>query len=276
ALDRDVMSVGRARGCDVILEAPDVSTLHCLLYRTPEGFRVRDCGSRTGTRVNGAGVRNQALVDEDVLQVGPFSFKFRDPECGGPERGGRGPQRRPERERLEQARRNLARLALSWRRRCRDLLSHPGGDRADLKRQEAELKARIRAYDNRANQLEEAERDLDDERRRLAREREEQQTHVQKVEEEMGKRLQEVEEAVQKRWHEFRDRCTAEEHRLDDWSRRVQEEAARVDALRAEAATGLESVSSPEIVAQAAGVTAEAAPGGVALTGAPGPEVEEL
>ncbi|MFO0968728.1 MAG: FHA domain-containing protein, partial [Gemmataceae bacterium] len=43
-LERDVMSVGRARGCDVILEAPDVSTLHCLVYRTPEGFRIRDCG----------------------------------------------------------------------------------------------------------------------------------------------------------------------------------------------------------------------------------------
>src|ERR1700682_6216650 len=52
-LDRDVITIGRARGCDIGLEAPDISTLHCLLYRTAEGFRVRDCGSRTGTRVNG-------------------------------------------------------------------------------------------------------------------------------------------------------------------------------------------------------------------------------
>src|SRR5215207_499977 len=74
-LDRDVFSVGRARGCDIILEAPDVSTLHCMLYRTPEGVRVRDCGSRTGTRLNGAPVRNQLLADEDVLHIGPFSFQ---------------------------------------------------------------------------------------------------------------------------------------------------------------------------------------------------------
>lgn len=243
-LERDVMSVGRARGCDVILEAPDVSTLHCLVYRTPEGFRIRDCGSRTGTRVNGTAVRNHLLHDEDVVQVGPFSFKFRDPE-----RAGRARERRPERERLEQARRNLTRLALTWRRRCRDLLSHPQGDRVDLKRHEAELKARIRAYDNRANQLEEAERELDEERRRLGRERDEQQERVQKVEQELGRRLEDVEKDVQKRWAEFQARCTVEEHRLDDWSRRLQDEAQRLEVDRAEAArgapAGLEPVSLP-------------------------------
>src|SRR5947209_4703951 len=34
-LDRDVLIVGRARGCDIGLEAPDVSSLHCVITRSP-------------------------------------------------------------------------------------------------------------------------------------------------------------------------------------------------------------------------------------------------
>ena len=52
-LDRDVATVGRARGCDVILDASDVSTIHCVLFRAGDGYHLRDCNSRTGTRVNG-------------------------------------------------------------------------------------------------------------------------------------------------------------------------------------------------------------------------------
>src|SRR6185312_14641432 len=78
-LDRDVATVGRARGSDLQLDAAEISTLHCLIYRTSEGYRVRDCGSRTGTRVNGQSARNHALHDGDILQLGPFSFEARIP-----------------------------------------------------------------------------------------------------------------------------------------------------------------------------------------------------
>lgn len=188
-LERDVISVGRARGCDIILEAPDVSTLHCLIYRTPEGFRIRDCGSRTGTRVNGGPVRNQLLADEDVLHLGPFSFQLHLPE-----RRGKAAPRGRDQERLERSRRNLAQLALRFRGRCRDLTTGPGADqRADLRYREAELKGRIRAYDARANQLEEAERDLEQERAALHKEKEAHERHVLgRGREEMNREREEV------------------------------------------------------------------------------------
>ena len=53
SLDREVTTVGRARGSDLCLEANEISTLHCILYRTAEGYRIRDCNSRCGTRING-------------------------------------------------------------------------------------------------------------------------------------------------------------------------------------------------------------------------------
>src|SRR5881397_329787 len=79
SLDRDVTSIGRARGSDLCLEANEISTLHCLIYRTLEGYRIRDCNSRTGTRVNGESIKNHLLHDGDIINLGPFSFEIRSP-----------------------------------------------------------------------------------------------------------------------------------------------------------------------------------------------------
>src|SRR5438132_1407827 len=82
-LNREAITIGRARGCDICLDAPDISTLHCLIYRSVDGFRVRDCGSRAGTRVNGEVPRTHVLADGDVLQVGPFTFQASIPTGAG-------------------------------------------------------------------------------------------------------------------------------------------------------------------------------------------------
>ena len=77
-LDRDTSTVGRARGCDLVLEASDVSTIHCVVFRGADGYHVRDCNSRTGTRINGNATRGSPLLhDGDILQVGPFSFELK-------------------------------------------------------------------------------------------------------------------------------------------------------------------------------------------------------
>ena len=78
-LDRDSIIVGRAHGCDLCLDAPDVSNLHCVISRTPEGYRIRDCGSRAGTKINGESIKAATLQDGDVLQLGLFSFSVRLP-----------------------------------------------------------------------------------------------------------------------------------------------------------------------------------------------------
>jgi pSer/pThr/pTyr-binding forkhead associated (FHA) protein len=76
SLDRDVTTIGRARGSDLCLEANEISVLHCIIYRTADGYRVRDCNSRCGTRVNGESVKTHLLHDTDIINLGPFSFEF--------------------------------------------------------------------------------------------------------------------------------------------------------------------------------------------------------
>jgi pSer/pThr/pTyr-binding forkhead associated (FHA) protein len=78
-LDRDVTVLGRAPGCDVGLESPEVAPVHCLIVRVTDGWRLRDCSGRLGTRLNGRAARDELLHDEDVLQVGSFSFKLHLP-----------------------------------------------------------------------------------------------------------------------------------------------------------------------------------------------------
>jgi pSer/pThr/pTyr-binding forkhead associated (FHA) protein len=81
-LDRDAIIIGRARGCDLGLDAPDVSSVHCVVSRGPSGFHLRDCQSRSGTKHNGNAVRETLLRDGDLLQIGPFSFRVHLPTSG--------------------------------------------------------------------------------------------------------------------------------------------------------------------------------------------------
>src|SRR5947209_1441524 len=74
-IDRAAITLGQARGCDIELDAPEVSSIHCVITRGPDGLFIRDCNSRMGTRINGERVKESYLHDTDILQVGPFSFQ---------------------------------------------------------------------------------------------------------------------------------------------------------------------------------------------------------
>lgn len=78
-INRLTTVVGRARGCDVGLEAPDVSYVHCLITRSPDGLVLRDCKSRSGTLLNHKPVNESSLADGDLIQIGPFCFKVSIP-----------------------------------------------------------------------------------------------------------------------------------------------------------------------------------------------------
>jgi hypothetical protein len=75
SLERDIIVVGRAAGCDVALSSPEVAPIHCVLARGPHGWRVRDCSGRGATRVNGATVVDGPIKHGDTLQIGAFSFE---------------------------------------------------------------------------------------------------------------------------------------------------------------------------------------------------------
>src|SRR5258706_8184270 len=74
-LDGDLIVLGRSTVCDFNLVSPEVAPVHCVLARVAEGWKLRDCSGRPGTRVNGRVVQEILLDDGDIIQIGAFSFQ---------------------------------------------------------------------------------------------------------------------------------------------------------------------------------------------------------
>jgi pSer/pThr/pTyr-binding forkhead associated (FHA) protein len=68
-LDADRVRFGRLPECEVRLESNGVSREHAELVRERAGWRVRDLGSRNGTRVNGAVIDDIAVAEADEISL---------------------------------------------------------------------------------------------------------------------------------------------------------------------------------------------------------------
>jgi predicted component of type VI protein secretion system len=73
-----VSFVGRRAECDICLNAPGVSELHCVLSRTMDGLVLRDC-SASGVYLNGQKVTETLLTDGDQLKIGSFDIRVNMP-----------------------------------------------------------------------------------------------------------------------------------------------------------------------------------------------------
>jgi transcriptional regulator with PAS, ATPase and Fis domain len=69
-------SIGSHSANDVVLEDPTVSRFHCQLTVDALGVRLRDLGSRNGTKVDGTRVLDGYLRDGSLLQVGRSTVSF--------------------------------------------------------------------------------------------------------------------------------------------------------------------------------------------------------
>ena len=61
-LDKDVLSLGREAGNDLIIEDPQISRRHACLTRQGNSYRLEDLGSTNGTFVNGSRVSTPVLL----------------------------------------------------------------------------------------------------------------------------------------------------------------------------------------------------------------------
>lgn len=159
-LAKSGMALGRAHGCDIQLDSPEVSGLHCIFTREPGEVVMRDCNSRVGTRVNGVKVKEARLHNGDVVQIGTFSFDVYLPWANVPQSESREALNIHKRriEALERSRTRLAQLALKLRRRVRKLVKAIGHE--DTKE--------ILAQGARSTQIEEPRRETIPERQAAA------------------------------------------------------------------------------------------------------------
>lgn len=64
------MTIGRTANNDIVLDSPSVSSHHAVIYRVKNDCFVHDTQSTNGTIINGNKIRNHALEDKDVLNIG--------------------------------------------------------------------------------------------------------------------------------------------------------------------------------------------------------------
>ncbi|MBM4040510.1 MAG: FHA domain-containing protein [Planctomycetes bacterium] len=79
--------VGRSADSVIQIHDAKISRHHCEIRATPDGYFVRDLGSKNGTYVNGARVAEARLRNGDRLQIGLAHLLFRceEPEPERPE-----------------------------------------------------------------------------------------------------------------------------------------------------------------------------------------------
>jgi hypothetical protein len=70
--------IGTAPPSDIVVNDGFMSTEHCVINASPQGFMLVDGGSTNGSYVNDRKIQGkQDLVDNDMVTLGKTSFKFK-------------------------------------------------------------------------------------------------------------------------------------------------------------------------------------------------------
>ena len=74
------ITIGRLGDNTVVLSDELASRHHCIIEPWQGGFRLRDLGSRNGTKLNENRVKTEALDNGDVVMIGTTELRFIDPD----------------------------------------------------------------------------------------------------------------------------------------------------------------------------------------------------
>ncbi|WPL16653.1 Oxoglutarate dehydrogenase inhibitor [Thiorhodovibrio winogradskyi] len=78
---QNIFAIGRISGNDLVIPDLAISKKHALIEIREQGYYVRDCGSKNGTRLNGEplGEQFRELHDGWLLAFGRYEFSFLEP-----------------------------------------------------------------------------------------------------------------------------------------------------------------------------------------------------
>lgn len=76
AIGDEPITIGRQIANMVVIEDTEASRFHCVVEKVANGFRVRDLGSRNGTKVNGHLVKVALLDQGDVVTIGKTEMRL--------------------------------------------------------------------------------------------------------------------------------------------------------------------------------------------------------
>lgn len=75
-LSCEQITIGRSPQCDIFLNDMTVSRMHATLDRVSGGYKIVDADSFNGLWVNNFNVKEAALKDGDVIQIGTFCLLY--------------------------------------------------------------------------------------------------------------------------------------------------------------------------------------------------------
>ncbi|MBF0189801.1 MAG: FHA domain-containing protein [Magnetococcales bacterium] len=76
-LDKEIVTIGRASVNDISLHYIPVSRTHAQILRVAEDrYLLKDLGSKNGTLVNGARIREHGLKHGDRIGLGKYTLVF--------------------------------------------------------------------------------------------------------------------------------------------------------------------------------------------------------
>jgi len=76
--DKDIMSIGRARDNDIVIENLAISRNHSRIRRDGDRFFLSDLNSANGTYLNGERITKAELTDGDTVSIGKHKLIFRN------------------------------------------------------------------------------------------------------------------------------------------------------------------------------------------------------
>jgi len=195
-VDRAAVALGQARGCDIELDAPEVSSIHCIITRGPDGLFIRDCNSRMGTRVNGERIKEGYLHDSDVLQVGPFSFQVYLPPSFATQ-----PEKAP----------SMTATAPSTDDKpdqSAPMDQDMSTKETELQQLEESLQKQQQDLDSRKQEIDEETKQLENNRRAIEEESSKVQAHAREREKDLGARQAKSDADIKARMEECQRKCT--------------------------------------------------------------------
>jgi pSer/pThr/pTyr-binding forkhead associated (FHA) protein len=81
-LTEDLITIGRAPDCMIVIEDASVSGHHAQMEVAGETYRLKDLESTNGTRVNGIPITNTLLRFDDRIRLGAVEVRF-EPDIRG-------------------------------------------------------------------------------------------------------------------------------------------------------------------------------------------------
>ncbi|MFH0794810.1 MAG: FHA domain-containing protein, partial [bacterium] len=77
--DKEVISIGRARDNDIVIENLSVSRNHARIRRADDKYVITDLNSANGVFVNGVRVTKTEVLHSDVITIGKHKVIFQEP-----------------------------------------------------------------------------------------------------------------------------------------------------------------------------------------------------